>query len=1043
MLTLAVLGPVELRRDGVRLVVPAGRTTEVLVRLALDAGSLVRTDRLIEDLWSDQAKAVTRNTLQAKVSKVRRVLGDPGLVTGSGTGYTLNVDPGCVDALEVLRLAESATRLREAGDDHASARACTTALSMFRGEILPDAGDGDWVAPCRARLDEARLRLSEDGLGARIDLGASGELVGELEDLVRAHPLREGLWKLLITALYRDGRQADALAAYRRLRQELAAELGLDPSPELRALEQQVLRHDPGLDAGERAARSARARPARSVDAKPRQPARSVQAGVGNLRGLSASLIGRAADLGALTGLVAEHRLVTVVGPAGVGKTRLAIEVARAADAADGAWLVRLEGAHTRAAVWQSVGEAFDLNAATEALALDRLRGFDLLLVLDNGEHVIDLLPETVGRMLSAAPGLRVLATSQLPLKVDGENVYPLQPLTITDSITLFTERATHQRASSTLDADTGQIVEAVCRSLDGLPLAIELAAARVKALSIQEIARRLGDRFALLSDPTSARPPRRRALGAAIAWSYDLLFPDDQRGLWALACFSDGIPLGAVEEVLDALGVPAASAVDVVGRLADRSLVSVEVGAGGAVRYRLLDSVRDFGLDRLREAGLTEVALAAHARWFADAATRAADGTRGQGQAHHLSLVRSERANIDAALAWAGHHDPLLALRIANGFGWAWVVLGAGVEGAQRVYAAVTATESVAAADDRATGLLLAGWLEASGGDLDLATTHIEQAMKIASDELRGVGRLHLSFVRSQQGRPHDVLELLDGCPAAFHRLGRCWEEAGCWLLSAWAQIALGETARAEVACREALRLLVPLGDRWALIHVEAMLGGLAQAEHRFPEAVGHLERAAGAAHELGFGAAEAHHLTNLGRAQQQGGDPQSARATLERAISTARATGDLRTAALARVRLGRVLRVLGDGRAARTIVLSAHRWYLAAGGGDGVGLAEFMIAALDADDGAPDADRRLVEVLDSARRRHDVEVEVLALDRLARLDAERGRASEARALLDTAERVSSSARHLLTDRDRIDHDRALTLLEPSGRQDQAESGP
>ena len=222
------------------------------------------------------------------------------------------------------------------------------------------------------------------------------------------------------------------------------------------------------------------------------------------------------------------------------------------------------------------------------------------------------------------------MTTSQLPLGVEGETVYPLEPLSAGDAMDLFTQRAVQRRRSFVIDDDSAPIVEALCRSLDGLPLAIELAAARIKALSVQEISRRLTDRFALLGNPTARGPERHRTLRAAIAWSYDLLFPDDKRGLWALSCFSDGAPLPAVEHVLVEIGVPAAASLDVIERLADRSFVRLEVGVGGAVRYRLLDSVREFAAEQLREAGLADVAGRAHAQWFAAAADRAADGGRG-----------------------------------------------------------------------------------------------------------------------------------------------------------------------------------------------------------------------------------------------------------------------------------------------------------------------------------------------------------------------------------------------------------------------------
>ena len=314
--------------------------------------------------------------------------------------------------------------------------------------------------------------------------------------------------------------------------------------------------------------------------------------------------------------------------------------------------------------------------------------------MLDNCEHVVDAAADLASLLLDAAPRLRVLATSQLPLGLDGESVYPLEPLPITESVAAVRRAGRRDPQAVRARRRHRAVVEQVCRALDGLPLAIELAAARVKSLSVREIARRLDDRFALAAGPDEPGPERRRALAAAIAWSYELLFPDDQRGLWALSCFAGGAPLAAAEHVLGALGVPQASAVDVIGRLVDRSLVSVTVTAGGSSRYRLLDSIRAFALDRLRDAGSADDALAAHAHWFAGAAQDAAATVRGPAQPRWLAFVHDERANIDAALAWCARHDPLLGVRIANGFGWTWVVLGDGVAGAYRVRAALEAAE-------------------------------------------------------------------------------------------------------------------------------------------------------------------------------------------------------------------------------------------------------------------------------------------------------------------------------------------------------------
>ena len=287
--------------------------------------------------------------------------------------------------------------------------------------------------------------------------------------------------------------------------------------------------------------------------------------------GLAADLVGRVSDLAALATALERRRLVTLVGTAGVGKTRLAVEAAARSTARDGAWMARLETARTPSSIWQTIGEAFGVSEATQGMVLDRLAGQELLLVLDNCEHLSSELPGPVDRLLVASDRVTLLATSQAPLGVDGELVQTLEPLPLTDAVTLFSARAEHHRPSfgeQVAARGQGDTLEAICRSLDGLPLAIELAAARTKVLPVPEIARRLEDRFTLLADPTTPGDPRRRTLQAAIGWSYDLLFPDDQRGLQALACFSGGAPLAATEAVLGALAVPAAAAVDVLDRL-------------------------------------------------------------------------------------------------------------------------------------------------------------------------------------------------------------------------------------------------------------------------------------------------------------------------------------------------------------------------------------------------------------------------------------------------------------------------------------------
>ena len=659
VLTVAVLGRVAIHRDGVRAELPTGRTTELLVRLALENGRPVRAERLVEDLWPDGTRL---NTLQAKVSQLRRALGDPAAVPGGPAGYTLVVDT--VDALEAPRLsAEGAARLAD-GDPAAAVTACRTGLALFDAEVLPAAGDAEWVAPHRARLAEVRLRLVEDELAAQFALGAAGELVGELESLVAEHPLREGLWALLVKALYRAGRPSDALAAHRRVTRMLADELGVDPGPALADLEHRVLVHDPTLGGPP----------------------------PGNVPAPGSPIVGRGAELAAVRTRLADHRLVTVVGPAGVG----------------------------------------------------------------------------------------------------------------------------------------------------------------------------LDDRFALLADPTSRRPERRRTLAAALAWSYDLLFPDDQRGLWALAQFPAGAPLAGLEHVLAALDVPRAAALDVVERLVDRSLVLVDEHPTGT-RYRLLDGVRAFARERAAEAGVAEDAADALVDWVAELARAVAAGVRGPEQAVLVAVAAAERATIDAALDLA--RDPAVAAEIATGFGWAWVLLDdAGAPTRLRRF------------PDDVEALRLVSWLEAMSGDLRPARAALDAATALGGDD-QDRTRWSGGFVLSQEGRYAEAAADLERCRQAFAARGEAWWEGGSLLLAAFAHLGLGDVATGSAPCVEAIGILEPLGDAWALQHAEAALGRVAQAMGRFGEAAVHHGRAAASAERLGFPGAAAMHLMHLAKAQLAADDPAARR--------------------------------------------------------------------------------------------------------------------------------------------------------------------
>jgi tetratricopeptide (TPR) repeat protein len=442
-------------------------------------------------------------------------------------------------------------------------------------------------------------------------------------------------------------------------------------------------------------------------------------------------------------------------------------------------------------------------------------------------------------------------------------------------------------------------------------------------------------------------------------------------------------------------------------------------------VRYRLLDSVRAFALEAMNDANMTDTAQSAHAAWFAQAARSSTQGVRSSHQAEHLAFARVERANIDAALAWSMVHDPLLALRIVTGFGWAWVVLGDS-RGAHRVLAALDSAGSTAAADERATALLLAGWQEASTGDLAPARDHISAAAVLAEAiedvDLQARCCYYLAYVVSHHGGFRHALELTDRSRALYTGLDRAWDQAANGLFAARAAISAGDEARSVDASDQVDHWLQTVDDPWLHARRDAMLGELARLQHRFDDAVIHLGRAVETSHRLGFLQTEAYQTASLGRAQCQAGDYDTGAATLELAIDKAEATGDARMATLARVHLGRVLRALGKLAPARTALETASAWHRAAGGGEQAALGDCLLAAMDMADNVPGAHERLVAILDAARTNDEAHVEVFALDALARAAANHGDIDTARALCELADRRMEAASHFITDSDRTD---------------------
>ncbi|MGH3979424.1 MAG: BTAD domain-containing putative transcriptional regulator, partial [Pseudonocardiaceae bacterium] len=542
-----VLGPLAVWTDeGAPVAMPGAKVRALLADLLIHAGEPVSADRLIDELWGEAAPANPAGSLQAKVSQLRRALeqAQPGaraLVVSRPSGYLLQVD---TDAVDAGRFETLTARARAAGEPAATAALLAEALAIWRGPALADFADDGFARPAITRLEEQRLTALEEHIEARLALGEHGAMVGELDTLVAMHPLRERLRAAHMRALYRAGRQAEALDSYQQLRARLDEELGLDPGPELARLHRAILTHDPAL-------------------AVPTPPARPRT----NLPAPLSSLVGRTGAVADVRKLLDTGRLVTLTGPGGVGKTRLALETAAQLvdDLPDGAWVVELAGRDDPRCgrrsdaiacgddaagclaefVAASLGvrddAALTVPPAGERVALTQrlpaaLRGKQLLLVLDNCEHAIDAVAELAELLLRSAPGLRILATSREPLGLSGELLSPVQALELPtpaveadldavarcSAVQLFVQRAAAAAPGFELTGKNTAAVAAICRRLDGLPLALELAAARVRVLPVHELAARLDDRFRLLAAGTRDAPARQQTLRAVVDWSWE-----------------------------------------------------------------------------------------------------------------------------------------------------------------------------------------------------------------------------------------------------------------------------------------------------------------------------------------------------------------------------------------------------------------------------------------------------------------------------------------------------------------------------------------
>lgn len=713
---IGLLGELEvLDDDGTIVTVAGAKLRALLAVLALHVGRVVPADQLVEALWGDDPPAAVRNGLQGLVSKLRRALGSSHLVVMRGDGYALELPS---DAIDVERFEQRAAEGRAMAATGALERAVdllAEADALWRGDPLGDLAYEDFASGAITRLSESRLAVLEERLDIELQLGRHQRAIVQLEQLVAAHPLREGFRGLLMLALYRAGRQADALRTFQEGRQLLGEELGLEPGPELRRLESAILTHDPSL-----APRSGSVqRPTPGAGSRLTIPAALTP------------LIGRDAERRDLGALIADNRFITLVGPGGVGKTRLAVEVGRAAAEGLqlGGCLVELAPVGDPAGVPGAIAGALDLPDPDRLAELIGDR--DLLLVLDNCEHLISAAAEVAEGLLRRCPGLRLLATSREGLRVGGEIIWPVPPLAADDAVHLFLARAEAAGATIERADDPPELIREICARLDGLPLAIELAAARTRAFPIAQIAARLHDRFRLLTGGSRTALPRQQTLRAVVDWSYELLFDDEQRVFERLSVLPGGCDLAAAEAVCADDTITAADVADHLHALVDKSLV-VAVPVGGGLRFAQLQTLAQYGWERLTERGDAVRTRDAMVRHFAQLCSESAAAFTGDGQRAWLTAMDQEHDNLRAALDWAvAGDDAESALMIAGGAAWPHWLTGMVVEGRRWLDDAFACGGE---ADERTRALALTGrgLLDFLAGVAEHSDAALEAALEV-----------------------------------------------------------------------------------------------------------------------------------------------------------------------------------------------------------------------------------------------------------------------------------------------------------------------
>jgi len=870
-----ILGPMEVRdADGRPLELGGARPRAVLALLLADPGRTVSTDRLIDEVYGQEPPAGAANALQSQISRLRRRLGVR--IEAVPTGYRLDIDPNDVDACRFERLAREGRRALAAGDHPRAGALLREALELWRGPAQ---------TPQAERLEELRLAAAEDRFDAELALGESGSLVPELRQLVTAHPLRERLCGALMRALHGSGRQAEALTLYERTRATLAEELGADPSPQMTGIHLELLRSE-------------------------RAPAQAAPRGV---PAQFTSFVGRESELGRIGELLGAARLVTLIGPGGVGKTRLAIEAAgrESGDVCFVELAPLSDGAQIPAAVLGALGlrPSSGGGPGSEERLVTALAERWLLLVLDNCEHVVEDTARLARRLLGECPGVRVLATGREALGLTGEALCPLSPLEPHSAVRLFGDRAAAVSPGFAVHGERAGVVERICAALDGLPLALELAAARLRTLAVEDVAARLDDRFKLLSRGDRTAAPRHQTLRAVVEWSWELLDDDERAMARRLTVFAGGATLAAAEAVC-----ALSDTEELLDSLLGKSLLESRDG-----RLRMFETVRAFCAERLADSGEEEAFRAAHAGYFLALAESAEPYLRRTEQVRWLARLTAEQDNFEAALRWSATADATAGLRMTAALAWYWWLRGLHGQSAPlaaAVLAALPGGPPAGLAEEYVLCVLNAHAKDRASAQADARMDRVESILRGIERPLRWPVLTVLWAVIGGPGRAADDQTRRrqigsDTWPRAVSLMGGGFEP---WFA--------GRPGEAEERFAGALAGFRETGDRWGMANSLDPLAMFADWRGDRTLALARLDEALELVGQLDAPEETADLLRRRADTLLHGGDMAEARAHYERAAELARRIGIPDKVAAAQRGLGDVARLCG-----RTA--DARHWY------------------------------------------------------------------------------------------------------------------